>query len=161
MTTEIDKPSEYQRPRRIVYPPVWLVIGLVVIFVVDQYFPIQRFTSTPAQGLGSVAIVAGLLLLVLAGGLFKKADTELIPFREVRALVTDGVYRFTRNPMYLGMALILLGTACTTGTVAGLLVVPVFMAVIELRFVRPEEEMLRGIFGDEFDTYCNRVRRWL
>ena len=161
MTTAPDKPAQGQRPRRIIYPPVWLVIGLIVIFVADQYLPLQRFTGAIPQALGSIAIVAGLLLLVLAGGLFKKADTELIPFREVRALVTDGVYRFTRNPMYLGMALILLGTACTTGTVAGLLVVPVFMVIIELRFVRPEEAMLRGIFGEEFDAYCARVRRWL
>lgn len=161
MNTDSDTPAEYQRPKRIIFPPVWLVIGLVIIFVVDQYLPLQRFTSDLAQALGSVAIVAGLLLLVLAGGLFKKADTELIPFREVRALVTDGVYRFTRNPMYLGMALILLGTACTTGTVAGLLVVPVFMAIIEARFIRPEEAMLRSIFGEEFVAYCAKVRRWL
>ena len=161
MTDDADHSPDTRRPRRIVYPPVWLVIGLIVIFVVDQYYPIQRFTGGLSQALGSVAIVAGLLLLVLAGGLFKKADTEMIPFREVRALVTDGVYRFTRNPMYLGMALILLGTACTTGTVAGLLVTPVFMAIIEIRFIRPEEHMLRGIFGPEFDDYCSRVRRWL
>ncbi len=161
MTTNGNETLQERRPRRIIYPPVWLVICLIVIFVVDQYFPLQRFTGGLPQALGSLAIVAGLLLLVLAGGLFKKADTELIPFREVRALVTDGVYRFTRNPMYLGMALILLGTGCTTGTVAGLLVVPVFMVIIELRFIRPEEAMLRGLFGAEFEAYCARVRRWL
>ena len=161
MSNDGDTPGDPGRPRRIIYPPVWLIIGLIVIFAADQYFPLQRFTGELPQALGSVAIVTGLLLLVLAGGLFKNADTELIPFREVRALVTDGVYRFTRNPMYLGMALILLGAACTTGTVAGLLVTPVFMAIIELRFIRPEEAMLRGIFGSEFDAYCSRVRRWL
>ena len=79
----------------------------------------------------------------------------------LRALVTTGVYAYTRNPMYLGMALILLGVACTTGIVSGLLVDPVFMAIIELRFIRPEEQMLRDIFGEEFDTYCARVRRWI
>lgn len=161
MTDDADQPLESRRPRRIIFPPVWLLIGLIVIFVVDQVFPVRRFTGELPQALGSVSIVAGLLLLVLAGGLFKKADTEMIPFREVRALVTDGVYRFTRNPMYLGMALILLGTACTTGTVAGLLVTPVFMAIIEVRFIRPEEVMLRSIFGEEFEAYCSRVRRWL
>lgn len=161
MNTEPEQPATFSRPKRIIYPPVWLVIGLILIFVLDQYLPIRRFTGELPQALGSIAIVVGLLLLVLAGGLFKKADTELIPFREVRALVTDGVYRFTRNPMYLGMALILLGTACTTGTLAGVLVVPVFMAIIEVRFIRPEEVMLQGIFGEEFDAYCSEVRRWL
>ncbi len=153
--------SRSPRQRRVIYPPVWLVLGLIVIFVADQYFPLQRFTGVLPQAMGSIAIVVGLLLLVLAGGLFKKADTELIPFREVRALVTDGVYRYTRNPMYLGMALILLGTACTTGTLAGVMVVPVFMVIIELRFIRPEEAMLHAIFGAEFEAYCARVRRWI
>ncbi|MEE4662029.1 MAG: isoprenylcysteine carboxylmethyltransferase family protein [Halieaceae bacterium] len=154
--------TEYTpRPRRKIYPPAWLVIGLIVIFICDRYLPVMRFTSMPFQAAGSVSIVIGLALLVLAGGLFKQADTDLIPFRDVRALVTGGVYRFTRNPMYLGMALILLGVACTTGTVGGLLVVPLFMAIIEWRFIRPEEAMLRNLFGEEYDAYCQRVRRWL
>ncbi len=153
--------EESTRPQRLIYPPVWLVIGLIVIFCLDQYFPLARFTGQAAMAIGSLAIVIGLLLLVLAGGLFKQADTEMIPFREVRALVTTGVYRYTRNPMYLGMALILLGVACTTGIASGLLVVPVFMAIIEFRYIRPEEQMLRGIFGEEFEVYCQKVRRWL
>lgn len=150
-----------ESPKRIFYPPVWLVLGLITIFVLDQYFPLARFTGNAAMGFGSAAIVVGLLLLVLAGGSFKQADTDMIPFRDVRALVTDGVYRFTRNPMYLGMALILLGTACTTGVVSGLAVPLVFMVIIETRFIRPEELMLRAQFGDDFDAYCRRVRRWL
>jgi protein-S-isoprenylcysteine O-methyltransferase Ste14 len=150
-----------QRPKRLFYPPVWLVLGLIAIFVLDQYLPLFRFTGELAMAMGSAAIVAGLLLLVLAGGSFKQADTDMIPFRDVRALVTDGVYRFTRNPMYLGMALILLGTTCTTGVGSGLGVPVLFMIVIELRFIRPEEALLRAQFGEEFETYCRKVRRWL
>lgn len=161
MNDEQPEHSEATRPRRVIYPPVWLVIGLIAIFVLDQYFPLYRFTGTLPMALGSVAILVGLFLLVLAGGLFRRADTEMIPFREVRALVTGGVYRITRNPMYLGMALILLGTACTTGIVSGLAVPLLFMAIIELRYIRPEEAMLQSIFGEEFDAYCRRVRRWL
>ena len=159
--TEPEAPEQSSRPRRVIYPPMWLVIGLIAIFILDQYFPAYRFTGYGAMVFGSVAIFAGLLVLVLAGGHFRKADTDMIPFREVRALVTSGVYRFTRNPMYLGMALILLGTACTTGIASGLAVPVIFMAIIELRYIRPEEAMLRGIFGEEFDAYCRRVRRWL
>jgi protein-S-isoprenylcysteine O-methyltransferase Ste14 len=153
--------DESDKPRRIIYPPMWLVIGLIGIFVLDQYLPVSRFTGPAAMAFGSVAIVIGLLLLVLAGGLFRKADTDMIPFREVRALVTEGVYRYTRNPMYLGMALILLGTACTTGILSGLAVPLLFMAIIEIRYIRPEEAVLRQLFGEEFDAYCKRVRRWI
>ena len=148
-------------PRRIIYPPVWLVIGLASIFALDNLLPGPRFTSLAGQLAGGVIIVVGLTLLVVAGGLFKQADTDLIPFRNVTALVTTGVYRFSRNPMYLGMAAVLLGTAVTVGASTALAVPLVFGAIIEFRYIRPEEDMLRGLFPDEFPAYCLRVRRWL
>jgi protein-S-isoprenylcysteine O-methyltransferase Ste14 len=149
------------KPKRIFFPPVWLVIGLASIFALSEFAPLARFNSGFATGLGSFAILIGLLLLAHAAGMFKAAETDLIPFQNVTALVTTGVYRVTRNPMYLGMALVLLGTACTVGAATGLLVPPVFMAIIEFRFIRPEEAMLRELFGEEFENYCKLVRRWL
>ena len=149
------------KPRRIIYPPVWLVIGLILIFVLGEFAPLANFGGSVPTGLGSFAIVIGLILLVHAGGMFKAAETDLIPFQNVTALVTTGVYRVTRNPMYLGMALVLFGTSLTVGAFSGVFVAPVFMVIIELRFIRPEEEMLRGIFGEEFEAYCKLVRRWI
>ena len=147
--------------KRVIYPPMWLLIGIVVTFVLNEYFPGPRFTSLEGQLAGGVLIVIGLALLVIAGGLFQRAGTNLIPFREVTALVTTGVYRYSRNPMYLGMASVLLGLAITVGATTALLVPPVFMAIIEFRYIRPEEEMLRGVFPEEFPAYCQQVRRWL
>ena len=147
--------------KRIIYPPVWLVLGLVAIFTLNEMSVGPRFTSLAGQWLGGGIILVGLALLVMAGGLFKQADTDLVPFKNVTALVTGGIYRYTRNPMYLGMALILLGTAITVGAVYTLLVPPLFMAIIEYRFIRPEEDMLRELFPEEFPDYCRRVRRWL
>ena len=147
--------------KRVIFPPVWLAFGLIAVFALNEYIPGPRFTSGTFQFVGGVVIVAGLLLLVIAGGLFKQAGTDLIPFKDVRALVTDGVYTFTRNPMYLGMALVQLGCAVTVGATTALLVAPVFMVIIELRFIRPEEEMLRRLFPEEFPAYCQRVRRWI
>lgn len=147
-------------PKRLIYPPMWLLLGLVAIFTLNRLAPGLRFTSTVWQLVGGVVIVAGLALLVVAGGLFKKAGTDLIPFRNVTALVTDGVYRFTRNPMYLGMALVLLGTALTVGAATALLVPVVFAVIIEFRYVRPEEAILRAQFPDQFAAYSRHVRRW-
>ena len=113
------------------------------------------------RSLSFLCLLTGLALLVTASGLFKQAGTDLIPFRNVSALVTGGVYRITRNPMYLGMALVLLGTAVTVGAVSALVVPVVFAVIIEVRYIRPEEEMLRGIFPEEFPAYCQKVRRWL
>ena len=118
--------------KRIIYPPVWLVFGLVAVFALNEYYPGPRFTSTAFQLIGGALLVVGLLLLVFAGGLFKKAGTDLVPFRNVTTLVTDGVYRYTRNPMYLGMALVLLGSAVTVGAALALCVPVVFAAKASL-----------------------------
>jgi len=149
------------KPRRIIYPPIWLVIGLVTIFVLSEFAPLARFDSGLATGLGRFAILIGLVLLVHAAGMFRAAETDLVPFKNVTALVTTGGYRVTRNPMYLGMAMVLFGTSLTVGAFAGLFVTPVFMVIIEIRYIRPEEAMLRELFGDDFDAYCRLVRRWI
>jgi protein-S-isoprenylcysteine O-methyltransferase Ste14 len=147
--------------KRIIYPPIWLVFGLISIFALNELIPGVRFTSTWGQVVGGLIIFVGLVLLLLAGGLFKQAGTDLVPFKNVSALVTTGIYRYTRNPMYLGMTAILLGCGITVGAALSLLGAPVFMVIIELRFIRPEEEMLRGLFPEDFSPYCARVRRWL
>lgn len=149
------------RVKRIIYPPMWLALGIIVQFICNEYYPVYRFTSTAWQVAGGVLLVAGMALLVIAGGLFKKADTDMIPFREVSALVTGGVYRISRNPMYLGMALVLLGCAVTVGVVSALLVPPLFMIIIHHRFILPEEALLRDLFPDAYPAYCARVRRWI
>jgi protein-S-isoprenylcysteine O-methyltransferase Ste14 len=150
-----------EKPRRIIYPPIWLVIGLAAIFACNEFIPVARFTGSFGWYLGGFAILLGLLLLVHAGGMFKLAETDLVPFQNVTTLVTTGVYRVTRNPMYLGMTLVLLGTAITVGALSALAVPPLFMAVIEVRFIRPEEKMLAELFPGEYESYCSNVRRWL
>lgn len=147
--------------RRIIYPPMWLALGLVVIFALNKVLPGPRFTGLASQLVGGVVILAGLSLLVIAGGLFKRAGTDMIPFRQVSALVTTGIYRYSRNPMYLGMTLVLLGTAITVGAAYALAVPPLFAAIIEWRYIRPEEAMLEARFPEEFPAYCKGVRRWL
>ncbi len=153
--------SPMSKPRRLIYPPIWLVFGLVTIFLLDEYAALVRFTGASGWAVGALAILVGLILLINAGGLFKQAGTDLVPFQDVTALVTEGVYRYTRNPMYLGMALVLLGTALTVGALSALFVPPLFMLIIQLRFVGPEEVMMKEIFGADYDAYCQRVRRWL
>ncbi len=147
--------------KRVIYPPIWLVFGLIAVFVLNEFYPGPRFTSLVGQVVGSVLILSGLALLVYAGGLFRRAGTDLIPFRNVSALVTEGVYRFTRNPMYLGMVAVLLGCAVTVGASMALVVPLVFAVIVEARFIRPEEAMLREVFPEEYPAYCQCVRRWL
>jgi protein-S-isoprenylcysteine O-methyltransferase Ste14 len=147
--------------KRIIYPPVWLLFGLVAIFLCYTYVPGPRFNGWVGHVAGVLLIALGLVLLVIAAGLFSRAKTDLIPFRNVSALVTDGIYRYTRNPMYLGMVAILLGCAVAAGASTALLIPPLFAVIIEFRFIRPEEAMLRELFPAQFAAYCARVRRWL
>lgn len=147
--------------KRVIYPPMWLAIGVIVQFALNELFPGIYFATTAGQLVGGVILVVGLAMLVVAGGLFKQADTDLIPFKDVTALVTTGVYRYTRNPMYLGMALVLLGCAVTVGAATAFIVPPLFMVIIHYRFILPEEQMLRELFPQEFPAYCSQVRRWI
>jgi protein-S-isoprenylcysteine O-methyltransferase Ste14 len=147
--------------KRIIYPPIWLLFGLIAIFASNEYFPGPRFTGLAGQVFGGVLILIGLLLLVFANGRFTRAGTGVIPFRNVSALVTDGIYRYTRNPMYLGMFAVLLGCAVTVGATVALVVPVLFAVIVDRRFIRYEEAMLRNLFPDDYPAYCERVRRWL
>jgi len=149
------------RPKRIVIPPIWFALGLTAIFLLDRFFPPSNFSGPVAVGLGAVLILLGLASAISAAGLFRKADTGIVPFSEATTLVTSGAFRFSRNPMYLGMVFVLLGTALIVGSVAGLLVAPIFMLIIQYRFILDEERMMRDVFGKEFEEYRRRVRRWL
>lgn len=149
------------RPKRIVIPPIWFALGLIVVFLLDRNLPLMSFSGPVALVLGVILVLLGLASAISAAGLFRKADTGIVPFSEATALVTSGAFRFSRNPMYLGMVFVLLGAALLTGSLAGLLVAPVFMLIIQSRFIQDEEKMLRGVFGDEYEDYCRRVRRWV
>lgn len=140
---------------------MWLAFGIVAEFALNEFLPGIYFATTAGQIVGGAILVAGLAMLVVAGGLFKQADTDLIPFKDVSALVTTGVYRYTRNPMYLGMALVLLGCAVTVGAATAFIIPPLFMVIIHYRFILPEEQMLRELFPQEFPAYCTQVRRWI
>ena len=147
--------------KRRIYPPIWLLFGLIAVFALNEWYPGLRFTGLAGQIIGGAAILVGLLLLVIANGLFTRAGTDVIPFRNVSTLVTHGVYHYSRNPMYLGMVLVLAGCAVTVGAVTALAVPVLFALIIDRRFIRAEEQMLRELFPEEYAAYCARVRRWV
>lgn len=153
--------TDFHRPKRIIIPPIWFALGLTAVFLLDRFFPPSGFSGPETVGLGAILVLLGLASAISAAGLFRKADTGIVPFSEATALVTSGAFRFSRNPMYLGMVFVQLGTALIVGTGAGLLVAPVFMLIIQYRFILDEERMMRDVFGEEFEEYRRRVRRWL
>jgi protein-S-isoprenylcysteine O-methyltransferase Ste14 len=94
-------------------------------------------------------------------GIFDRAGTTIKPFEESSALVTTGPFRVSRNPVYLGMVLGLLGVAVLAGSLSPFLVIPLFAVLIDRRFIQAEEAQLERTFGASYVAYKSQVRRWL
>jgi protein-S-isoprenylcysteine O-methyltransferase Ste14 len=142
-------------------PPIWLAIALIVMALLHWLAPIGRLIPRPWNWLGIVFIIAGVALAVSGAGLFRRHNTGVVPFSPATRLVTEGPYRFTRNPMYLGMVLLLIGAATMFGTLSPWLVIPIFAWWIDRRFIAQEEVMLAEVFGEDYLRFKQRVRRWI
>jgi protein-S-isoprenylcysteine O-methyltransferase Ste14 len=144
--------------REVDFPPVWLAafaaIGGIAGWFVPLYLPHAWF-------IGSACVVVALLLVTIAILQMAWARTSVIPGRVPTRMVTTGIFRLSRNPIYLADALLLAGLYLFWGALVALPLVAVFMWVITQRFIRPEEALLRQKFGAEFVAYRNRTRRWL
>ena len=114
-------------------------------------------------GLAIALAVIGLAFLAPAGAAFRRARTTVNPLKPeaASALVVAGVYRFTRNPMYVGFAALLLAWAAWLAVPLALLGPALFVAYLTRFQILPEERALRARFGEGFDAYCRQVRRWL
>ncbi len=134
---------------------------LLLMWFMDYFFPIYDYVSPPIVYVGIIAVLCGIVIAAVAARMFKEADTGIKPFDEATALVTGGFYRFTRNPMYMGMFLLLLGVAFLMGSVGALLPIPVFVLIIRNNFVLGEERFMEAAFGQQYRDYKMRVRRWL
>ena len=144
-----------------ILPPVYLIIFLLLMLLLHHFFPVMKIISDHYANAGLPVIILGILSTGLGAGTFKKADTPVKPFEPSTALVVHGIYRFTRNPMYLGLVLILVGTAVFMGTLSPFFVIPVFVIIVQEGYIRHEEVFLEKIFGEAYREYKSRVRRWL
>ena len=146
--------------RRIV-PPGWFLLAVLAALALHHWLPLTQLWGLPLRWLAILLTLAGLIFAVSGLGAFKRARTPVIPFKPSTSLVTTGVYRFTRNPMYLGLTLILAGAAGWLGSLGALLPLPLFVWIMERGYVRPEERFLEDIFGTHYLRYKSDVRRWL
>jgi len=149
-----------EKKRRIV-PPVYLFASLILMWLLNRYLPVYDYLDEPWTYLGIVPILPGIAIATVSVGRFARAKTGIVPFDEATTLVTGGLYRYTRNPMYLGMFMILIGAALMMGSISPLLPVWLFMLVIRYNFVAGEERFLEAAFGQNYLDFKNKVRRWL
>lgn len=144
-----------------ILPPVYFLGTVAASVGLHFLMPLAVLVPSPIHLAGAVLVVAGLGIALWAAGLFRSAGTPVVPFTQSTALVTGGIYRWTRNPMYLGMVIALVGLAVLLGTLGAFVPIPFFAWQIRRKFVLPEEAFLEGIFGGRYLEYKARVRRWL
>ena len=143
-------------------PPVWLLAFLVVAWVQATHYPMGLgFGETWADLLGGLLVGGGLLLIVMAAMEFRRYKTTIVPHETPERLIQSGIFKRSRNPIYLGDALILAGLILRWDAVLSLPLIPVFVWVIEKRFIIPEENRMRRTFRMEFARYCEKTRRWV
>jgi protein-S-isoprenylcysteine O-methyltransferase Ste14 len=142
-------------------PPRLLLMAVGAMPLLHLVLPLAALPATPWRLLGLVPLAAGVALNLLADRDFRRAGTTVKPMLPSSVMLEGGVFRLTRNPMYLGMILILLGLWLTLGSLTPGAPAIAFALLIDRYFVRPEEEKLERTFGAAYAAYRARVRRWI
>ena len=143
-------------------PPVWLAGFAALAWWQSAHYPVGLgFGGTWADFAGGLLVGGGLVLVALAFAEFRRHKTTVIPHQEADRLIQTGIFRRSRNPIYLADVLILAGLILRWDAVLSLPLVPVLLWVLENRFVIPEEDRLRRKFRAEFARYCQKTRRWV
>jgi protein-S-isoprenylcysteine O-methyltransferase Ste14 len=144
------------------YRPPRIALTLVLAAAALQFVTRSLWPAVPASVYAGVMLsVLGFCIMLRAWWLFRSAQTAICPTAATTSLVTDDIYRVTRNPMYLGIVLMLLGLAVSTGGVFFYAAAVCFFAIVNHVFCRYEELQLQQQFGASFSRYARRVRRWL
>ena len=145
------------------FPPPLVFIGFIFLgLAADRLIPLPSPAIPEMIGwVGLALAIAELVLIASAIGLFRKAGENPEPWTPSATIIASGPYRFTRNPMYLGMTMIQLGFGLWWPSTAVLILVPVAMILIDRFVIAKEEGYLRETFGAAYDDYCRKVRRWI
>jgi len=146
---------------RDILPPTYLAITVILILVLHFVIPLAQIIEMPWRLAGLIPLVLGAVLNLAADNSMKRYETTVKPFKRSTNLVTEGVFKICRHPMYLGFVLILLGLAVLLGSAGPFLVVILFPFFLEFVYIREEERMLGEQFEQQWEDYCTRVRKWI
>jgi len=141
-------------------PPLVTMLCIGIIYL----FEIQIEYSHPnLKTVGIIFLILGLIIIFLAVLKFIKTKTTVDPTRPHKTsnLVITGIYKITRNPMYLGMLFLIIAYAIYNNNIIGCIIIPVFIFYINKFQIEPEEIEMRKKFGESFENYCKKVNRWL
>jgi len=141
--------------------PTTYFLTLMALSIFSHFFiPLGKLLYYPVTHIGYLLLISGITLNLWTDRLFKVNDTTVKPHLEPNALITSGPFRVSRHPMYLGMALVLLGVALIHGTLISFLYPVIFIVLMEILFIPVEESNLKRLFGEDYLDYMKKVRKW-
>ena len=144
-----------------ILPPRIFQAALLTLLLIHFLLPVFFLYDSPVRWIGLFPILAGIYLNLKSDALIKKHETTIKPFEKPSSLIEKGPFLLSRNPIYLGMVLIVFGGAVLSGSILGFLVPPVLGIVLHYIYILPEEQMLQKCFQSEYLRYRKVVRRWI
>ena len=144
--------------REVDFPPVWLAGFAVAGVLIGRLVPLNAAAIHIG---GGILVGAGIVLMLASVAQMVLARTTFLPGRDPRTLVTGGLFRFSRNPIYLGQVMMLAGLYLYWGAAIALPLVALFVRILQNRFIAPEETLLLERFGPAFEEYAQTTRRWI
>lgn len=144
-----------------IHPPVLLLLHILAAYLLNRTVPLPLDFPSVLNWVGYLLVFVGLGLPITSAIQFMQAQTTLDPHGSVTRIVTSGPYRFSRNPIYLGFLCMLIGFAFIFRSYWGLILSPLFIALMNTLVIKHEESYLETKFGEPYTSYKSRVRRWL
>lgn len=156
-----DEKNGADNPGVIAPPPLIYAGVLAAGLVANRIYPVRFLPRGVSRALGWPLVAAGLAVGLLGFRELKRAQTNVDPYKPATAVVSEGPYRYTRNPLYVGMTLMYTGFAARANALPPVLLLPAVLAVMRRGVIEREERYLEGKFGEEYLRYKSRVRRWI
>jgi protein-S-isoprenylcysteine O-methyltransferase Ste14 len=147
--------------QKILLPPVWFLLSIISMVGLHLVLPVKQLFFPPITYLGLVAIALGIGTVLFCAYLFKRNQTVIVPFQESSYLIRESIFNYSRNPIYLGMIITLVGVGIYLGSFTPVLIIPLFSVLIQELFIKEEERMLEAKFGEEYREYKASVKRWI
>jgi protein-S-isoprenylcysteine O-methyltransferase Ste14 len=142
-------------------PDGWFIILLILSILLHARIPLVRLISFPWNLSGIVLIITGILMTIGVNYSLLKNKTSVQPFETPDRLITTGLFRYSRNPLYLGMVIALIGVVITLRSLSSLVSPIIFVLIINFLIIPVEENNLEEAFGDKYLVYKKETRRWI
>ena len=144
-------------------PPILTLMSAILMLIISKYFNKANFSLNQHNQFALFFLIVALIIIVISIAKFIKIKTTISPLKpnKTSILVDSGIYKHTRNPMYLGLLLILFSLFLYLKNFLSFLVLPLFVIHITKNQILPEEKVLENLFGDQYKKYKNKVRRWI